>query len=104
MHARPVWCWPACVWSVYGHVVSAAVVLLVCGRISLLSVGSFGAGSLALQQAFAQSDRVRVGALLVPVLAGASCVGPAWYVLIVRRPPTVGKKSKDRWFDRCKNL
>ena len=101
MHARPVWCWPACVWSVYGHIVFAAVVFLVCGRVSRLMVGLFGVGSLALQRALAQSDRVRVGALLVPVLAGASCVGPARYVLTVRRPP-VGEKSNDRWFDRCK--
>ena len=103
MHARPVWCWLACVSSVYGHVASAAVVLLVCGRVSPLMVGLFGVGSLALQRAFAQLDRVLVGALLVPVFAGASCV-VAWYVLIVRCPPTVGEKNNDRWFDCCKSL
>ena len=92
MHAWPVWCWPACVWSVYGHVLAAAVVLLVRGRVSRLMVGLFGVGSLALQRAFAQSDVVRVGALLVSVLVGARCVGPAWYVLTVRRPPIVGGK------------
>ena len=104
MHARPVWCWPACVWSGYGDVVSTAVFLLVCGRVSRLMVGLFGVGSLALQRALAQSDLVRVGALLVPLLVGASCVRPAWYVLIVRRPPTVGEKRNDRWFDGCKSL
>ena len=104
MHVRPVWCWPACVWSVYGHVVVAAVVSLVRGRVSRLLVGLFGVGSLALQQAFAQSDLVRVGALLVSLLVGASCVGPAWYVFTVRRPPTVGEKSNDKGFDRCKKL
>ena len=50
IHVWPVWCWPACVQSVHGHVVSAAVVLLVRGRVSRLLVGLLGIGSLALQQ------------------------------------------------------
>ena len=99
-HVRPVWCRPACVRSVYGHVLAAAVALLVCGRVSRLLVGLFGGGSLALQRAHAQSDLLRVGALLVVVLVGASLVGPARYVLTVRRVPTVGEKSNDKWFDR----
>ena len=80
---RPLLARPACVWSVYGQVVAAAMVLLVCGRVIRLTVGLFGVGSLALQRALAQSDLVCVGALLVSVLVGASCVGPAWYVLTV---------------------
>ena len=104
MHVQPVWFWPACLWSVYGHVMAAAVVLLVRGRVSRLLVGLFGVGSLALQRAFAQSDVVRVGALLVSVLVGASCLGPAWYVFTVRRPPTVGERSNDKWFHRCKKF
>ena len=104
MHVRPVWCWPPCVWSVYGHIVAAAVVLLVRGRVGRLLVGLFGVGSLALQRALAQSDLVRVGALLVSPLVGASCVGPAWYAFTVRRPPTVGEKSNDKGFDRCKKF
>ena len=104
MHAWPVWCWPACVWSVYGHVVAPAVVLLVRGRGSRLMVGLCGVGSWALQRALAQSDLVRVGALLVSSLFGASCMGPAWFVLTLRRPPTVGERSNDGWFDRCKNF
>ena len=99
MHVRPVWCWPACVWSVYGHLVAAAVVLLVRGCVSRLLVGLLGG---ARQRALAQSDLLRVGALLVSVLAGASCVGPAPCVFTVRRLPTVGEKSNDKWFDRCK--
>ena len=91
-------------WSVYGHVVAAAVVLLVRGRVSRLLVGLFGVGSLALQQALAQSDVVPVGAVFVSLLVGASCVGPAWYVFTVRRPPTLGEKNDDKWFDRCKNF
>ena len=104
MHVRPVWCWPACVWSVCGHVVAAAVVLLVRGRVSRLLVGLLGVRSLALQRALAQSDLLRVGALLVSVLVGASCVGPARCVFTVRRPPTVGEKSNEKWFDRCKKF
>ena len=104
MHVWQVWYWPACVWSVYGHVVAAAVVLLVRGRVSRLLVGSLGVGSLALQRVLAQSDLLRVGALLVLVLVGASCVGPARYVFPVRRPPTVGEKSNDKCLDRCKKL
>ena len=104
MHVWRVWCWPACVWSVYGHVVAAAVVLLVRGWVSRLLVGLLGVGSLALQRALAQSDLLRVGALLVSVLVGASCVGPARYVFTVRRPPTVGETSNDKWFDRCKKV
>ena len=102
MHVRPVWCWPACVPSVYGHVVFAVAVLLVCGRVSRLLVGSFGVGSLSLQRALAHLDLLRAGVLLVAVLAGASCVRPARYVFTVRRLPTAGKKSNDKWLDRCK--
>ena len=104
VHVRPVWCWPACMRSVYGHVVCAVVVLLVCGRVSRLLVGLFGVGSLSLQRALAQSDLLRAGVLLVAVLVGASCVGPARYVFTVRRLPIVGEKSNDKWLDRCKNL
>ena len=104
MHARPVWCSPACVRSVYGHVVFAVAVLLVCGRVSCLLVGSFGVGSLWLQRALVPSDLLRAGVLLVAVLVGASCVGPARYVFTVRRLPTVGEKSNDKWSDRCKKM
>ena len=104
MHVRPVWCWPACVRFVYGHVVFAVLVLLVRGRVSRLLVGLFCVGSLSLQRALAQLDLLRAGVLLVAVLVGASCVGPARYVFTVRRLPTVGEKSSDKWLDRCKNL
>ena len=42
--------------------------------------------------------------MLVSVLVGSSCVGPAWYVLTVRCPPIRGKKSNNRWFDRCEKF
>ena len=47
MHARPAWRWPVCAWSVHGHVASAVVVLLVCGRVSRLLVGLLGVRSLS---------------------------------------------------------
>ena len=68
MHAWLVWCWPACVWSVYGHVVAAAVVLLVHGWFSRLMVGLFAFDSLALKRAFARSDVVVI--MPVSVLVG----------------------------------
>ena len=75
MHALLVWCWPACVWSVDGHAVAAAAVLLVHGCLSHLMVGLFGVGSLALQRALAASDVVRVVVLAVLVLSGCARVG-----------------------------
>ena len=60
MHAWLVWCWPACVWSVYGHVVATAAVLLVHFCLSRAMVGLFGVGSLALQRMLARSDVVVV--------------------------------------------
>ena len=68
MHAWLFWCWPACVWSLYGHVLAAAVALLVHGCLSSLIVGLFAVGSLALQRAFARSDVVVV--VPVSVLVG----------------------------------
>ena len=75
LHAWLFWCWPAHVWSVYGHVVAAAVVLLVHGSVSRLMVSLFGVGSLALLRALGRSDVVRVVVLLVPVLVGRARVG-----------------------------
>ena len=103
MHIRPVWCWSACVRSVFGQFVAAAVVLLVRGRVSRLLVGLFGVCPLLLQRALAQSDLLRVGALLVAVLVRASCVGPARYIFTVRHLPTMGEKSNDKGCDHCKN-
>ena len=62
-------------WSVYGHVVAGAVVLLVHGCVSRLMVGLFGVGCLALLRALARSNVVRVVVLLVSVLVGRARVG-----------------------------
>ena len=75
MHAWLVWCWPACAWSVYGHVVAAGAVLLVHGCLSRLMVGLFRVASLALQRALARSDVVRVVVMPVSVLVGCARVG-----------------------------
>ena len=39
VHAWLVWCWPACVGSVYGHVAAATAVWLVRGCRGRLMVG-----------------------------------------------------------------
>ena len=75
LHAWLVWCSPACVWSVYGDVVAAAVVLLVHGCVSRLMVGLFGVGFLALLRALAWSHVVRVVVLFVSVLVGLAWIG-----------------------------
>ena len=90
--------------SVDGHVLSVVAVSLACGRVSRLLVGSFAVGSLSLQRAFTQSDLLRAGVLLVVVLVGASCAGPARYVFTVRRLPTEGEKSNDKWPDCCEKF
>ena len=75
MPAWLVWCWPACAWSVYGHVVAAAAVLLVHGCLSRLIVGLFGVGSLALQRALARSHVVPVVLMPISVFVGCAQVG-----------------------------
>ena len=129
LHAWLVWCWPACVWSVYGHVVAAAVVLLVHGCVSRLMVGLFGVGSFALLRALARSDVVRVVVLLVAVLVGRARVGlrlglccllgrgwccagawpPSWWGLLrwCVAPPMVGRAvlvraSRPLWGVLCR--
>ena len=75
MHVRLVWCWPACVWSVYGHVVAAAAVMLVHSCLRHLMVGLFGVGSLALQRSLKRSDDVPVVVMPVSVWVGCARVG-----------------------------
>ena len=104
MHVRPVWCWLACVQSVDGHVMSAVAVFLVCGRVSRLLVGSFGVGFLSLQRVFAQLDLLLAGVLFMVVLVGASCVGLARYVFILRCLLNAGEERNDKWSDRWKKF
>ena len=51
LHARLIWCWPACVWSVYCRVFFSAAVWLVQGCVSRLTVSLFVVRSIALQPA-----------------------------------------------------
>ena len=74
MNAVLVWCWPACVWSVDGHVVAAATVLLVHGCLSHPMVRLLGVVSLALQRALARSNVIRVVVMPVLVLVGCARV------------------------------
>ena len=96
MHARPAWRWSVCARSVHGHVASAVVVLAVCGRVSRLLGGLFGVRSLSSQRVLAQSDLLCAGVPLVAMLVGARCVGPAWYVCTVRRPPAAGVMQEEK--------
>ena len=48
VHAWLVYCWPACVCSVYGQVAAAAAVWLVCGGVGRLMSGLVSGGSVAL--------------------------------------------------------
>ena len=104
MHAWLVLCWPACVWSVYGHNVAAAAVSLVHGSRSNLMTGSFAVLSLALQRALARSDVVvgmsvseLVGNFLVPL-------GRHGTFQLCAAPPTAGEKFSDSWYDRSEKL
>ena len=48
VHAWPVRCWLACVWSIYSQVGAAAAVWLVRGCLGRLMVGLVCVGSVAL--------------------------------------------------------
>ena len=92
MHAWLVWCWLACVWSVYGHVVAASAVLLVHRCCNRLIVGLFGVGSLALRRALARLDAVRVVVMPVSVLVGnvPVALGRHGTFPLCAAPPMVG--------------
>ena len=48
VNAWLVWCWQACVWSVYSQVAAAAAMWLVRGCLGCLMVGLVCVGSVAL--------------------------------------------------------
>ena len=68
VHAWLVWCWPACVWSVYGQVAAAAAVLLVRGRLGSLMVGLVCVGSIALLPVVVPPHVVNAAGMSVSVL------------------------------------
>ena len=72
MHAWLVRRWPACVWSVYGQVVAAAVVWLVRGCRGRLMVGWVRAGSVALLPVVLESNPACLASTFVS--ASVCCV------------------------------
>ena len=77
VHAWLVWCWPACVWSVYGQVAAAAAVLLVCGRLGRLMVGLVCVGSISLLPVVVLPHVVYAAGMSVSVLVSGVVVCPS---------------------------
>ena len=127
VHAWLVWCWPACVWSVYGQVAAAAAVLLVRGCLGRLMVGLVCVGSIALLPVVVPPHVVYAAGMSVSVLVsgvvvrtsvvlcsllslvGRVCIGSVMVFCCVRGhgrlrarrttvSPTLGRRSR---FDPC---
>ena len=77
VHAWLVWCWPACVWSVYGQVAAAAAVLLVRGRLGRLMVGLVCSGSIAVLPVVVPPHVVYAAGMSVSVLVSGVVVCPS---------------------------
>ena len=77
VHAWLVWCWPACMWSVYRQVAAAAAVLLVCGRLGRLRVGLVCVGSIALLPVVGPPNVVYAAGMSVLVLVSGVVVCPS---------------------------
>ena len=89
VHAWLVWCWPACVWSVYGQVAAAAAVLLVRGRLGRLMVGLVCVGSIALLPVIVPRNVVYAAGMSVSVLVSGVVVCPS--VVLCSLLPLVGR-------------
>ena len=89
VHAWLVWCWPACVWSVYGQVAAAAAVLLVRGRLGRLMVGLVCVSSIALRPVVVQPNVVYAAGMSVSVLVSGGVVCPS--VVLCTLLPLVGR-------------
>ena len=76
VHAWLVWCPPACVWSVYGHVAAAAAVWLVRGCRGRLMVGWVCVGFVALLLVVLSSNPACVAGTSVSVLVSCVLVFP----------------------------
>ena len=77
VHAWLVWCWPACVWSVYGQVAAAAAVLLARGRLGRLIIGMVCVGSIALLPVVVPPHVVYAAGMSVSVLVNGVVVCPS---------------------------
>ena len=89
VHAWLVWCWPACVWSVYGQVAAAAAVLLVRGRLRRLMVGLVPVGSIALVPVVVPPHVVYAAGMSVSVPVSGVVVCPS--VVLCSLLPLVGR-------------
>ena len=77
VHAWLVWCWPACVWSVYGHVAAAAAMWLVPGCRGRLMVRWDRVGSVALLLVVLSSNPACVAGTSLSVLVSCVLVCPS---------------------------
>ena len=77
VHAWLVWCWPACVWSVYGQVAAAAALWLVRGCLGRLMVGLVCLGSVALLPVVVSPNVVCAAGTSVSLLVSCVLVGPS---------------------------
>ena len=77
VHAWLVWCWPACLWSVYGQVAAAAAVWLVRGCLGRLMVGLVCVGSVALLPVVVSPNVVSAAGTSMSALASCVLVGPS---------------------------
>ena len=77
VHAWLVWCWPACVWSVYGQVAAAAAVWFVRGCLGRLMVGLVCVGSVALLPVVVSPNVFCVAGTSVLVLVSCVLVCPS---------------------------
>ena len=77
VHAWAVRCWPACVWSVYGQVATAAAVWLVRGCLGRLMVGLVYVDSVALLPVVASPNVVCLAGGSVLVLVSCVLVCPS---------------------------
>ena len=77
VHAWLVWCWPACVWSVYGHVAAAAAVWLVRSCPGRLMVGWVRVGSVALLPVVLSSNPAHVVGMFLLALVSCFLVCPS---------------------------
>ena len=89
VHAWLVWCWPACVWSVYGKVVAAAAVLLVCSRLGRTMAGLVCVGFIALLPVVVSPNVVYAACMSVSVLVSGVVVRPS--VVLCSLLPLVGR-------------
>ena len=77
VHAGLVWCWLACVWSVYGHVAAAPAVWLVRGCLGRLMVSLVRVGSVALLLVIESPNLVCVAGTSASVLVSRVLVCPS---------------------------